>query len=67
VTKYSEGDGTVNRDAMEVPLMRWQKSQQKHTVAMYPLELGGSVNHVGMVSDLTVIKHVLNILMGEEH
>jgi len=65
VTKYSEGDGTVNRDAMEVPLVRWQKSQQqKYTVAMYPLQLGGHVNHVGMVSDLTVVRHVLNILTG---
>ena len=52
---------------MEIPLMRWQKSQQKHTVAMYPLKLGGSVNHVGMVSDETVIRHVLNILTLEEH
>lgn len=64
VTSYSEGDGTVNRNSMEVPCQVW-KREQNPNVSLHPFRLDG-VNHVGMVSSEPIIRKVLRIVTRKE-
>jgi len=45
----SRGDGTVNLESMEGPCKMWQNVSGHPPVRLFPIELGGSINHVTML------------------
>lgn len=57
---YGDGDGTVNINSLETCLL-WKYQQKQH----FENKGFDNINHMGMVTDEKVIKHVLNILQLE--